>query len=126
MAPAADQPPHAEKIEDPDPKPVPHSVVRLTGMARPVDHIHIADLVAFSPHQRRQKPVQPVEIRQAQKDIAAECFEAAARITGAVAQNGIAYCIGDARLKPLERACPPADALAGDKTDAGRACRTAP
>src|SRR6185437_16866859 len=44
---AADQPPHAEEIHDPDPEPIEEAVVGHAGMARPVDHVDIGDLIAF-------------------------------------------------------------------------------
>ena len=74
--------------------------------ARPVHHVDIADAKALAPDKRRQETVQAVEIRQPQEQIAAERLEAAAGIAGAVAQDGAADRIGDARLQLLESRSP--------------------
>ena len=83
-----------------------------------VDHVDIADLVAFAPDQRRQEAMQPVEIRQRQEQIAAERLQPAAGVAGAVAQHRAAHAVGDARLEFLEAGVLAADALAGDQADA--------
>src|SRR5207253_1184695 len=83
---AADQPPHAEQIEDSDPQPIPHAVIGDAGAARAIDDSDITDAVTFASDERRQKPVQPVEIGKREKEIAAKGFEPAAGVAGAVAQ----------------------------------------
>src|SRR5207302_8376255 len=88
--------------------------------AQPVDHLDISDVKALAPDQRRKKSVQPVEIGQREKDVAAKGLEAAAAVAGAVAQNGAADRIGNARLQSLESGGPATDPLAGDQPDAGR------
>ncbi len=101
------------------------AVVRRPTAARPIDDIHVADLVAFAPHQRRQEPVQPVEIGQRQEHIAAKRLEPAAGIAGAVAQHGAAHRVGEARLEVFEAGRLATDALAGDEADLRRARRQA-
>src|SRR5512146_3133136 len=49
----ADQPPHAGQIEDADPEPVPHPVVRYAGAAWAVHHVDIANRITFALDQRR-------------------------------------------------------------------------
>src|SRR5262249_23917465 len=99
---AADEPPHAEKIENTHPQPVPHAVIGDTGAARTIDHIDVVDRKALAAHQCRQKAVQAVEIGQRQEEIASERLKAAAGIAGPVAQHGAANAIGDARLESLK------------------------
>src|SRR5581483_10603288 len=59
-----------------------------------------------------------VEIGHHQKYFAAERFEAAAGVAGAVLQDRLADRIGDARLEFLEAGVLASDALTRDKTDA--------
>src|SRR6202041_1299356 len=87
-------------------------------MARPIGDVDIGDLVAFPPHQRRQKTMQPVEIWHRQKYLAPKCLEAATGVAGAVAQNGVAHAIGDARLDLLETGVLAPDPLTGGETEA--------
>src|ERR1700722_4508574 len=61
---APDDPPPAGEIENADPQPVEETVIRRAIAARPVDHLHIADVKAVAADQRRQKAMQAVEIRQ--------------------------------------------------------------
>src|SRR5258707_1114454 len=110
-----DQPPHAHEIENADPEPVPHAVIRNTGAARTVDHVHIADAVAFASNERGQEPMQPVEIRQRQEQIASKRLEPAAGVAGTVAQYRAAYSVGDARLEFLEAGILAPDPLPGDE-----------
>src|SRR5262249_53027744 len=114
----ADEPPHAEQIQDSDPQPVPQAVVGLAVPARAVDHVDVADLQAFPPDQGGQETVQAVEIRQVEEQVAAKSFQAAAGVARAVAQDSGAHAIGDARLELLERRRLPAHPLAGDEPDA--------
>ena len=65
--------------------------------------------------------MQPVEVRQAEKNVATECLEPAAGIAGTVAQNGAAHAVGDARLQFFERGGPAPDTLARHQSDAGSA-----
>ncbi len=116
--PAADQPPDAEQVQNSDPEPVPEAVVRHAVQARPVHHVDVADLVALALDQRRQEAVQPVEIRQRQKQIALKRLEAATGVARAVAQDRAAHAVGNARLEFLEAGRLAADALAGDQPDA--------
>src|SRR6185437_5468444 len=60
----------------------------------------------------------PVEVRHREKHLTAERLEAAARIASAIAQNGSANTVGDARLNFLEPGVLAPDPLAGDKADA--------
>src|SRR4029079_18989933 len=99
---AADEPPHAHEIEDADPEPIPHAVIRRAGVTRAVDHVNICDVVAFPPCQRRQKSVHAVEIGQRKKQIAAEMLEDEAGVAGTVTQHGAAYAIGQRRLELLK------------------------
>src|SRR5262245_62151472 len=118
---AADQPPHAEQIENADPQPVPQAVVRDTVLARPIDYIDIVDRMAFAADQRRQEAMQPVEIGKPQEQVARKRLQAAAGVARAVAQDGGAHPIGDARLEPLEWRRAAADPLAGDEAKARHA-----
>ncbi len=59
-----------------------------------------------------------IEIRQREEYLAPECLEATTGIAGAVAQDRIAYCVGNARLEFLESAVLASNSLTGDKTDA--------
>src|SRR5262249_60611774 len=95
-----------------------HAIVGHTGAAWPVDHVHVADRVALAANERRQEPVQPVEIRQRHEQIAAERLEPAPGVTRAVAQHGAADRIGDARLELLEASVLAPNALAGDEAGA--------
>src|SRR6476620_5973959 len=115
-APAADEPPHAHEIEDADPEPIPHAVIRRAGVTRAVDHVNICNVVAFPPGQRRQKPVQAVEIGQRKKEVAAERLEAAAGIAGTVTQHGAPDAIGQPRLELLEAGGLAADPLTCDES----------
>src|SRR5581483_2351055 len=65
------------------------------------------------PHQRRQEAVQPIEIGEREKDIAAEGLEAAARIARAVVEDAATHGIGDPRLQLLETRILAAAPLAG-------------
>src|SRR6185312_8128982 len=116
--PAADEPPHASEVENADPEPVPHAVIRHAGAARTVDDVDIADVEALALDERRQETMQAVEIGKPQEYVAAERLQAAARVARAVAQHRPAHRIGDARLEFLEAARLAADALAGDQRDA--------
>src|ERR1700722_5612301 len=87
-------------------------------MAGPIGDLDIGDLVAFPSHTRRQKTMQPVEIGHRQKYLAPKCLQAAAGVAGAVAQNGVAHTIGDARLDLLETAVLAPVPLPGGETDA--------
>src|SRR5438477_12679575 len=111
---ASNQPPHAQKIENADPQTIPHAVVRPPVTARTVDHVDIADPKALARDQRRQKPMQAVEIRQRQKYLAPESLEAAAGVARAVAQHGAAYGIGNSGLKLLEAGIFASEPLARD------------
>ena len=62
--------------------------------------------------------MQSVEIGQRQEHFAPECFQAAARVAGAIAQNRVAHAIGNARLDFLEAGILASDPLACGKTDA--------
>ena len=62
--------------------------------------------------------MQPVEIRHHQKHLAPERLQAAAGVAGAVAQDGVAHAVGDARLDLLEAGILAPDPLAGGKADA--------
>src|SRR5436190_18049512 len=84
-----------------------------------IDDIHISDLIAFAPRERRQEAMQSVEIRQLEKQVAAECLEAASRIARTVAQDRATNAIGDARLQFLETGRLAADALARNEADLG-------
>src|SRR6476660_544575 len=117
---AADQPPHPGQIQDADPQPVPHPVVRHAVRARTIDHINVANVVTFTSHQRRQEPVKAIEGWQFEKYVAADCLESAARVAGSVAQDGAAHGIGNTRLKLLEPACLATDALSGNEAGSGR------
>src|SRR5271154_2707326 len=99
---APNKPPDAGEIENTNPEPVEESVIRDAGMARPIDHVDIADVKAFAADQRREKAVQRVEIWQRQEQIAPECLEAAASIARAVLEDCAPHGIGDARLQFLE------------------------
>src|SRR5581483_12007314 len=61
------QPPHAHKIENSDPKSIPEPVVRNAMTAGAIHHIDVGDVVALASDQRRQEPVEAVEIRQPQE-----------------------------------------------------------
>src|SRR5258706_15934007 len=87
-------------------------------MARPIDDVDIGDLVALPSYQRRQKTMQPVEVRHRQEHLAPECLQAAAGVAGAIAQDRVAHAIGNARLDFLETGGLAADPLAGGETDA--------
>ena len=87
-------------------------------MTGTVGHVDIGDVVTLATHQRRQEAMQPVEIRHRQKHLAPERLQAAAGIAGAVAQDGVAHAIGDARLHLLETGVLAPDPLAGGKADA--------
>src|SRR5215831_15465040 len=113
----AHQPPHAGEIEDADPQPVPHAVVRHAVPALAVDHVDIDHVEAVAPHQRRQETMQPVEIRQREKQVAAKRLEPAAGVARAVAQDRAAHAVGDARLQLLEAARLAPGALAGREPD---------
>ena len=54
--------------------------------AWPFDDVHIADIEAFTPDQRRQKTVETIEIRQRQEHFASERFDGASRISGPIFQ----------------------------------------
>src|SRR5216684_1366266 len=100
--PAADQPPNSGKIEDADPQAVEKPIIRRAVLARPVDHVDIPDIFALAARQRRQKPMQPIEDRQCQSDVARKCLQPAAGVARAVAQDRAADRVCDARLKSLE------------------------
>src|SRR3978361_1776158 len=87
-------------------------------MAQPIDYIDIGDLVALAAHQRRQKPVQPIEIWHHQKHLAPERLQSAAGVAGAIAQDRVAHAIGNAGLDLLEAGVLASDALARGETDA--------
>src|SRR5688572_14581496 len=87
-------------------------------MSGTVDDVDIDDVKTLAAHQRRQKAMQPVEIRHHQEYLAAERLQATAGIAGAVVQNGVADAIGGARLQLLETGVLASDPLAGGKTDA--------
>ena len=120
--PAADEPPHADEIEDADPQAVEEAVVRLAGAALAVDDVDEDDAVALAAHERRQEAVDGVEIGQREEGLAAEGLEAAAGVAGAVLEHEAAHAVGDARLELLEAGRLAADALA--RHEAGPlACR---
>src|ERR1039457_3927521 len=87
-------------------------------MAGPIGDVDIGDLVPFPAHQRRPKTMQPVAIRHRQKYLAPKCLQAATGVTGAIAQDGVAHAIGDARLYLLETGVLAPDPLTGSETDA--------
>src|ERR1700722_1682848 len=62
--------------------------------------------------------MQTVEIRQRQKHLAPERLQTATGIAGAIAQDGVAYSIGNARLDFLEAGVFASNPLAGGKTHA--------
>src|ERR1700758_4984869 len=120
---AANEPPHAEQIAHADPQPIPKAVIGCAVLPRSVDDLDVGDAQTFTPNQCRQKPVQPVKIRQRQKQIAAERFQSAARIARAVLEYRAADRVGDARLQFLEWRRLAPDALAGNQSDARTASR---
>src|SRR5207237_10718678 len=75
---AANEPRHADKIEDPDPKSIPHAVFGNAGAAGTVEDIHIAHAVALAPNSGAQEPMQAVVKRQRQEQIAANGLGTAA------------------------------------------------
>src|SRR5579863_7379753 len=93
---APNEPPHAAKIEDADPQPVPKSIIRRAVPALPVNDIDIADVEAIAPYQRRHKTVQPIEIGQRQKHIATERLESTPGIACAVLKHRATHRIGNA------------------------------
>ena len=95
-------------------------------LARPVDHIDIADVAAFAPDQRRQEAVQAVEIGQRQPNIARERLQPAAGVARAVAEDRAAHGVGEARLESLEARGLAPDALAGDEAHRGAPCSSRP
>src|ERR1700730_1222599 len=84
---------------------------------RAIDHVDIADVITFTSYQGRQKSMQPVEIRQLQKDVAVKGLQPAAGVARAVLEHEAANRIGDARLQPFEARGLAAHPLAGDETD---------
>src|ERR1700733_3720770 len=87
-------------------------------MTWPVGHIDISNLIPFATDQCRQEAMQTVEIRERQEHLAPECLETATGIAGAIAQDGVAYPIGNARLEFLEAGVFASNPLAGGKTHA--------
>src|ERR1700746_3065164 len=61
---AADEPPHAEKNHQDDPQPIPKAIIGCAMPAWPVDDRDVNDIETFAPDQRRQKAMQPVEVRE--------------------------------------------------------------
>src|ERR1700692_1937498 len=87
-------------------------------MAWPIDYVDIGDLVTLPAHYRRQKAMQPIEIRQHQENLAPERLQAAAGVAGTVVQNAAAYAVGDLRLDLLESGVLAAHARAASQTAA--------
>src|SRR5262249_13524402 len=80
-----------------------------------IDDVELADLEAFAPHQRRQEAMQSVEVKQREEYRAGKRLQAGAGVGRAVAQDGGADAVGDARLNALERRVLAPDAPAGDE-----------
>src|SRR5436190_4230342 len=91
-------------------------------MARPVDYVAVGDIETFAAHQRRQEAMQPVEIGHRKEDIARERLQPAAGVAGSVAQDRLAYAVGNPRLQFLEASILAADALARGEADATLTC----
>src|ERR1700687_3737985 len=118
---AANEPPYASKVENADPKPVEEAVIRRAVPARPIDDVDIADVKAFAPDQRRQKAMQPVEIRQLKDQVAPKSLQPASGVARTVFQNRAAHAVGDARLQSLEARTFAPHALSGDQAGPRRA-----
>ena len=123
LAPPPDQPPDSGQIEDADPEPVEHPVIRAAGEARPVDHVAVDHAEPLAGDERRHEAVERVEIGQREIDLAAEHLETAAGVAGGILQDLSAHAVGDARLELLPGAFP-ANPLALRQADARAACRT--
>src|SRR5919205_2041431 len=112
------QPPDSGKIENAYPKPIAHPVMGRAVPSRPVDDVDIAHVVPIPAHQRRQEPMQAVEIRQVQENVAPECLEAATGVAGAVAQDRAANAVGHTGLELLGTGGLASDTLARNQADA--------
>src|SRR6516165_1443380 len=82
-----------------------------------IDYLDVGDFIAVALHQRRQKAMQAVEIRQREERVAPKRLEAAAGIAGAVAQDRVAHRVGNARLQAFESGGPAPDPLTGDEAE---------
>src|SRR5215472_17475862 len=48
----ANEPPHAEQVDQADPQPIPKAIVGCAVPTRPVDDRNVGDVETFPPHQR--------------------------------------------------------------------------
>ena len=96
IAAPADQPEHADQVEDSGTEPSEKSVFGLAREAPAVIHQFFADIPSRPLDQCRQEPMHGGEIGQIPEGGGADQFPASARIRRIILQDEAAHTIGDA------------------------------